>query len=365
MSVLSDVRDLYGTLESSWSRSQAHIFTHVLAGVIIFLLCGVTFPSITLPQFNPDQITQDAWFKLAKDTGLIYVALVIPLIVISAYAALLRILGQFFVTLFTVIFYTHRPFRFQGLSEWDLEPLALVLNTDDEFQLGALVERSNMLAIKYQTSKSEIWSGFQKSLAKVSQNSVQYLGDFSVLLLIWLTAFLVWPDVSWMTENAKHFWSVTLILFALIWLSWMRVARAMIALPRLTLQSVASMVRVDPEFSSLFQVADERRDRVRERLKGLLEKERDREQSEASLMRLISRRFEIFREGTYIHRETFGKNVGLYERGHQWSMYGQRLADRPTLIDLIAYLYYTTLKRISLIASTLWRLLWYVATGVP
>ena len=126
------------------------------------------------------------------------------------------------------------------------------------------------------------------------------------------------------------------------------------------------MVRVDPEFSSLLQVADERRNRIRKRLEDLLEEVLDREQREVSLLRLISRWLEILPdEGTYIMRDSLGPTVAFYERGHQVSEWGLRLAERPSVADLIAYLYYSARRRISLLSRTVWRLLCYIVTGAP
>jgi len=366
MSVVSDVRDLYGSLESTWSRSQAHIFSHAVAGVAIFLWCGVTFPAITIPQFDADHIIQEPWFKLAQETGLIYVALVIPVIVLSAYTAFLEIIGRFFVTLFTLVLHTSRPILFDGLSEFDLEPLALIRNKDDEFRLNSLIDQLPVLVIKYQSSKSDIWSGFQKSLAAVSQNSTNYLGDFSVLLLFWVCAFLVWRHTGWAAENANHFWSVTMILLVLILLSWLRVSRAMSILPRLTIRCVASLVRVDPEYAALFQTADDRRHHIWERLNSLLNEERDRERRRVSFLRLIWRWSAIFPEkGTHIARDSLDRTVGFYERGRQVSEYGLMLSKPPSLTDIIAYLYYCGLNRISMVAHTVWRLLCYIVTGSP
>src|ERR1041385_7503293 len=97
MSVLSDVQQLYGSLQTTWEQSRAHLVAHAVLAFVVFLVCGAALPQIAAPHVEPKEIMNNDWFKLAKDTGLIYVALAIPFLAIAAYLALLGKLGQFAV----------------------------------------------------------------------------------------------------------------------------------------------------------------------------------------------------------------------------------------------------------------------------
>ena len=363
MSTFSDVKELYGGLESTWSQSQAHIFAHVVAGFIIVVWCGVTLPTLSLPQIDPAEISKSPWYGIAKDTGLIYAVLVIPLVFLSVYTAFLRILGGFFNFLLSLL---SRPSvtMFQGLAASDLEPLALTLNNDDEFGLPDLIERSGILAFKYQSTKSEFWLNLQKTISALTQSSIQYFGDFCVLLLLWIIAFLFWPNSSWAVANAKHFWTVVWVLLLLAGLSWTRVLRARRIFPRLLLQACSAAVRTDPEFSSLFVGDQERRKHIRERLTTLLDKDHERQLNRITFWYLVSRALHLSAPKKYpaISRETFKHSTGLYERGERVADYD--FAEEPSLLDLVAYLYYRAIRRTSALIKTVQALVRYVLFGV-
>jgi hypothetical protein len=97
MSTLSDVQDLYGGVRGTWAKSQAHIIAHVVLVLLIFAICRATVPELTTARPNLQQITNNEWYKLAKETGLVYVSLAIPVIALAVYVALLWTLGQLLV----------------------------------------------------------------------------------------------------------------------------------------------------------------------------------------------------------------------------------------------------------------------------
>jgi hypothetical protein len=142
MSTLSDVQDLYGSLRGVWAKSQAHVASHIMVLVVIFLICGVSIPWITIPEIDATQIIDNGWFKLAKDTGLIYVVLVVPFVAVAVYGVMFRMLGLLLVmTLMHLIPPTSRRNRFHFLNSSALEPLALLVGKED-FVLGDLTEDS-------------------------------------------------------------------------------------------------------------------------------------------------------------------------------------------------------------------------------
>ena len=94
MSILSDVQALYSSVRGSWTKSQADIIAHVVLAIVVFWICGATIPKVSVAHLDPKQIADSDWFKLAKDTGILYVCFVIPVVLVTAYAALLRTGGK-------------------------------------------------------------------------------------------------------------------------------------------------------------------------------------------------------------------------------------------------------------------------------
>ena len=93
MSTLSDVQALYGSVQDTWTKSRAYVVAHVVFAGVVFVICGVTIPEVAVPPIDPKQVSANGWFTLANDTGIVYALLVVPLLLLAAYAALLRVGG--------------------------------------------------------------------------------------------------------------------------------------------------------------------------------------------------------------------------------------------------------------------------------
>lgn len=93
MSTLSDVEALYGSVRVTWAKSQTHIVAHLVFAAVVFWICGASVPDlqVTVPAAN--SITENAWFKLAKDTGVVYATFVLPVVALAVYGTLLRACG--------------------------------------------------------------------------------------------------------------------------------------------------------------------------------------------------------------------------------------------------------------------------------
>src|SRR6266851_1621467 len=140
MSTIADVQELYGGVKETWAKSRPHVLTHVVFALVLLGICRVTLPAIPIPKVNPKQIMDNEWFKLAKETGLIYVSFVIPLVVIGFYAAVLRVLGRILVTTLFLLFPTERR-NFRMVHAGVVEPVAVLLGRED-FQLSDLVKKA-------------------------------------------------------------------------------------------------------------------------------------------------------------------------------------------------------------------------------
>jgi hypothetical protein len=241
MSILSDVQALYGTVRNTWAKSQVHIISHIVLVVVVFVVCRASIPEMAMPKMDAGQVVENEWFKLGKDTGLIYATLLIPVIVIAMYAAVLRAAGHVLVAILMVLFPPSPRGGYRLLSSTTLEPLALALNKKD-FEMADLYSRSNQLVLKYQGAKSEAWESYQQSLGAISKNAQIYLGDFLAFVLIWYFLFKLLPHADWIQANETHFRSVIVILLALAWFAWFRVSRALAVLPSLLLIVVCASI---------------------------------------------------------------------------------------------------------------------------
>ena len=370
MSTLSDVQALYGTVQDTWAKSQAHVIAHVVLALTIFGICGATIPDLNLAPINPEQISKNEWYKLAKDTGIVYLAFVLPFVILAAYGALLRTAGQFLVSLSMLISPpASRENQYRHLAPRTLEPIALMLEKSD-FSLSDIQNKASGMMLRYQSQKNEQWDNFQQSISKLTKNSQVYLGDFLLFLLLWIALFTLLPHASWIQTNEACFRRVALVLLGLAWFAWFRVSRAISFLPSLLLMYVSSMIQADPEMKSALEAPDERRNSVRERLEELLRKEEERADSLPSLLEFI--RYKTGFQKRAVKDEDWKVKRGfpfraLFEKGARFSWDKERHTEyeRKWLFGYFAYLYYRLHIRLVSLARTLWQLARYIITGAP
>jgi hypothetical protein len=337
---------------------------------MIFVICRATLPQVTFPSINAKLVTENEWFKLAKETGLIYAALVLPIVVVAIYGALLRFAGRVLVAMLLVMFPpSPRRKQFRLLSSAALEPLALTLKKSD-FDMTDLVNQSTNFFLKYQSKKTEAWENYQKSIEALTKNAQIYLGDFLLFAVLWGVLFMFGSHAAWIEANQSHFWPVALMLLGLAWFAWFRVSRAVAIVPSLLLIFVSAMLRIDPDVAPLLDVPDKDRDQVRRKLEVLLQKEREAEHRGPSLYRFLSTRFGFSRPDTTA--ESSGRPRGLpfpslYKRGSRfaWDKAQYERYNEQWLPDYIAFLYYRLHTRLSNFARTLGQLIRYIVTGAP
>jgi len=154
MSLISDFKDLYGGLESAWTKSQVHIVAHTIAGVSLLLLAGVTLPPLTLPRIDIEQVIHNPWFQFAKDTGLIYIVLIIPIVLVSVYAFFLERLGQFLAFVIITLFRGEAGISYRDISWAELLPLAYMVNKDDSFELSDLMKLTTGVSTEPELSRA-------------------------------------------------------------------------------------------------------------------------------------------------------------------------------------------------------------------
>jgi hypothetical protein len=132
MSAISDVQELYSGLQGTWGKSREHIFAHFVFIFIVFGLFGANIPRLSLPPLNPTDLTENGWFKIAKDTGLIYVTLLIPVGLVAGYASLIRSTGRLMVGIaMAVVPPMFHEIYFSRSNIMLAEPLAILTKKDD------------------------------------------------------------------------------------------------------------------------------------------------------------------------------------------------------------------------------------------
>jgi len=370
MAILSDVQALYASVRGTWAKSRADIIAHVVLAVAVFWICGATIPKLTVVHVDPKQIADNEWFKLAKDTGIIYVAFVIPLVIVTAYAAVLRTCGQLLVT---IVMLTAPPSerrnQYRLLTPWALEPLALTLQRS-EFDLNDLQSKALELQLKYQSQKNGQWEGFQKSISKLTKNAQVYLADFLFFLLCWIALFKFLPNAPWVQANAARYWPVVFLLLVLAWFGWFRVARAIAVVPSLLLMYVSTMIRADPDMRAMLDVSEEKQESIRRKLEELLREEEERVSAQPSLLGFIGYKLGLARRAGGDKELTQHRRLpfpSLYKRGSRfaWDKASHVQYNSEWLADYFAYLYYRLHRRLSSLAKTAWQLARYIITGAP
>ena len=287
MSVFSDVQELYNAGHSGWEKTRPHILAHALVGIATIGFLHVSLPEIGPVHIAASDITGNDWFKLAKDTGIIYVALLLPLVLFSAYVGIIELLGRLGITLMTALFgASFSQKAWQRFPSGDLAIVALTFQ-DDQFTMADLANKITALSIKLQSSKSDLASGYKNAIDKLNGSAAKYVGDFLAFLIFWNALFLGFPNTDWASSNVGHFWSVNLFLAILLWLAWRRLTGAIVFVPQLQLSAIATMLRFDPEYASLNDVPKERREKIEHRVYELT-RERDRDAAQrASMTKLL------------------------------------------------------------------------------
>jgi hypothetical protein len=222
--------------------------------------------------------------------------------------------------------------------------------------------------MKYQLKKNEYWDAYQRSLENLTKNAQIYLGDFLVFLLLWVVLFRYNSD--WVGANETRFWPVVFFLVLLAWFALFRVTRALEIMPTLLLLYVSTMIRVDPDMASLFEIPNDEREKVRDRIQYVLEQQKAQDESKPSLIGFIGHYFGLRPKTSRLleAEETAGRPFAdLYARGRkfQWNVSKNATYDSDWLKDYVAFLYYRFYHWISNLARSLWQLIRFVITGAP
>jgi hypothetical protein len=371
MSALSDIQELYGSVRNAWVKNQADVIAHIVLAVVVFVVFGASLPHVAIPKLDATQISENGWFKLAKDTGLIYWLLIFPVIAVAMYTAVLRTAGKILVAILMVVFPpSPRGIRLSSiLGSPTLEPLALTLKKKD-FGIDDLYNKSTHLFLKYREKKVEAWEAYQKSISAISQNAQLYLGDFLAFVLIWVMLFQLVPQAEWIQANQSRFWPVVVVALCLAWFAWFRVSRALAFIPSLLIIYVSEMITTDPDMEPLLDVDDKIRDEVRQKLDELVRREHETAVDRPSLRRFLNHQLgfsEAAAKDADLDQSRGLPFRSLYQRGFRFSWDKERYEhyDGRWFADYLAYLYYRLHDRFRNSARVSWQLVRYFVTGAP
>ncbi|UCH38635.1 MAG: hypothetical protein JSU67_10700 [Gammaproteobacteria bacterium] len=370
MSIISDVRAVYDSVRGSWVKSQAHVVSHVVLAGVIFWIGGASIPEVSVKLIDPGQLLGNQWYKLAKETGVIYFCLAFPVLVLAAYAVILQSAGQMLVSILMLLLPpSSRANRYRSLSPQILEPLALTLDSED-FNLQDIQNKSAEFMMKYQSRENEQWEKLEKSVSDLTKNSQIYLADFLVFVLVWIFLFAFLSEASWVKANDPAYWPVTTILLLLVWFAWFRVSRAISNMPALLLIFVSTMIRSDPDMESVLKVSNDKHDKIMLKLAELLKAEHTRTETGPSLLLFIRYKIGLEEEGVDSDAKKDLRGFPfpqLYWDGVSFSFNEERYKryEGEWFAGYLAYLYYRLHKRITNLIKATWQFFKYIVTGVP
>jgi hypothetical protein len=193
---------------------------------------------------------------------------------------------------------------------------------------------------------------------------VQYLGDFSALLLLWIVLFVLLQSDSWIRVSVGHFWPVCLVLVTLIWFVSMRASRALAALPILQLKFVSALMRTHPSLMPPGDKADDEREKRRLRVQSLLTTQKEKEERDKFSRPSFRRVFGLIKKPKSYYGYTFDRNkLSFYERGEELRLKGS--PSDLSISDVFAYKLVIAFDRLKLAYRSFLMLIRYAITGVP
>jgi hypothetical protein len=268
MTTLLNIDQLYGSLQSAWGKIQADVFSHLLLFLVLFGFIGVTVPAIPLRKIDPQQLMENSWFVLAKETNTLLLIPVAVIVIVLLYGALLRIVGSFLWTLQGIVLApeNYGPLLLRNAGTDNLSTIAMTLEKED-FTLDEILNRTGELSFLYRAKRPEDVKSFEEGLGKLSKNAGIYTGNVTMFLLVWILLFILLPDtVEWKKDNQEHFWLVSLLLTGALMWTWVQARRALRMLPIVQTVYISLLLRSDPDMKDDLSQSNNKYSKVRERI---------------------------------------------------------------------------------------------------
>jgi hypothetical protein len=400
MTSLLNIDQLYGSLQSTWDKIRADVFSHFLL-FLVLLGVGTTVPAMPLLKIDPQQLMENHWFELAKETNILFLAPVAIIVLIVLYGAALRSIGRLILVFQAFVFPPpdYGPLLVKHVGRDHLATIALTLDKDD-FTLDDIIQRMGELLLLYTAKRKEDVQSYQQNLGKLSKNAYIYAGNASTFLVAWILAFVLLPNSSeWKLDNQDLFWPVTVLLTGAVVWTWTRTRRTLSMLPVIQTSYISLLLRSDPDMKSDISRSNERYSQIWRRLEDLQsdEEEKQRRSSQdPSLGRFLRyylkesrsgvedeirhsgngvekspaplwypRRYRILRQDEPLRGLPFRT---LYWVGYIFETSNTEFLDRAGrwLTGYFAYLYYRTHNQFTSILRRVWQFLtFYLRGGMP
>jgi hypothetical protein len=367
MSTFADVQELYSNAKGLWAKSRTHLLAHAVLAIVIFGFGHAHLPQIPVPQIHPKELMENSWFKLAKETGVIYVCLALPFIALGLYGSMLRIFGRFLTqTVFLLVPSKPRPYG--RLAATILEPFAILCGRDD-FELADLTQKAREPQLQLDYQKSAEATASQTYLSSIGTSAFDYFGDFALFAIGWILLFKLLPDLPWVQSNRELYWRVLLILGILVAFSFFRVRQVLAKMPEMRLLVQSAVLKKAPEFQEKLNVPAERSRQILRRIRELLEKEAEQRLKEPSLFRYLKAKFVSAKSSNSKPKSNYGWPFpDIYLRGQSFRFHPEKTPTTDTkkwLSDYLAYRYYRLYWYLRGIALSLTRRIKALVTGMP
>lgn len=282
MDSLKDIASIPDTISSLYEKVKSDLISHIFLYVVLLYL-GFDVSGFYFFTFDAAKIVEDPSLKLLKETGLIFLVPVIPVLMLIVYIGLLRALGGFIVNISGIIWapskYKTEPPN-NAIVNRALTYTAFTMKKR-EVRLEEVFNQIGLLFQRYQFKYSDEFNNFQKSMP--TRNASIYLQNASVFLVAWIVAFAFCSESC--LENfhiSDQFWKGFCIL-SVYWLFCMiRLRRFMIFSSILAFQFVNNMLFRDEDYREqvdmcrqkgkhVFYKIKEEREKNIEKIRGLVE----------------------------------------------------------------------------------------------
>jgi hypothetical protein len=366
MSLVSDVEAAFTTAQSTWSTNRSHAIAHILLGFIIFFVYGATYPDISPPQIDPNYIMESDWYKLAKDTGAIYLAFIIPIICIAAYISLFNYASNFIgLTLSSFSTYYVSYMRTKDYSA--LLTIASSMK-NDKFDASDLQAQIWRLYDKY--SRSKDFSPYLLTYPSQYDSRI-YFGDFTLFVIVWVILFTYMRDYDWVSSNENIFLPVLLTLIVLVFLSWLRLSTLIGNANRQSLYFVVRGIQGDPEMSFISEMGEDKEMAISKRLISIVKTYEEYDNRKTpSLTRFIV--CSLFSKDTLegireLANDMYSPYKNSYGMGRKFSSDADMNTkyDDNWLIWYVSYIHYRIHVWLATSARNLFNFIWQLITGAP
>lgn len=368
MPTSTDFETLF-SLQGIWVKIRSDILSHLIVGVVIFVLFDISFPKLFASDLTATLLVTDETFIALKESGLIVYLPLLMIGLLFVYGLIIHSLGRFLVSIQTVLF----PPKFDSrqivysLSDSTIEAIIRSMGTV-HCRHDRIIERATNLLLKYRNLNGSEFKSFFTSLKEQSQNSLVQYGNLSVFLVLWILLPFVLPDEnSWWKQNQNQHLPVALfLLFYCLWSRWRATIYYRQTIPRVY-SFVALMIQQDDHMKTAFQQTEDSLEEIRNSIREMREEGlppsrppsiflycREKLRNIELLRRQPRSKIgwplpQVYRKGAELDR--ISRNDGIQEYDNEW------------LLAYCAYCYYLIHNWFTRLPKLIWALCKFIVSG--